>query len=93
LSIHFDYLFVELSIPSGTIKSNFSLISTSQYSQISFNELVIGKELGEGSFGRVYLGKWRSAFVALKFCQTGKIDEFMKEMNLMTYLEICFPMI
>jgi serine/threonine protein kinase len=90
LSIYFDYLFVELSISSGMTKSNFSLISTSQYSQIPFNELVIGKEIGEGSFGRVYLGKWRSAFVALKFCQTGKIDEFMKEMDLMTYLKFVF---
>jgi predicted Ser/Thr protein kinase len=75
-------------------KSNFSLISTlsstSQYPQILFNELVVGKELGTGSFGRVYLGKWRNAFVALKFCQTGKFDEFMKEVKLMMYLKFVF---
>jgi predicted Ser/Thr protein kinase len=43
-------------------------------SQITFNELKIEKELGEGSYGKVCVGKWNSAPVALKFCKKkGKI--------------------
>jgi predicted Ser/Thr protein kinase len=54
-------------------------------SQIAFTELVIEKEIGEGSYGKVYLGKWNHAPVALKFCRKkGKLDEFMHEVKLMT---------
>jgi predicted Ser/Thr protein kinase len=51
------------------------------------NELVIEKEIGEGSYGRVCLGKWNAAPVALKFCRKkGKLDEFMHEVRLMMYV-------
>jgi len=41
----------------------------------------------EGFYGKVYLGKWHSAPVALKFCKNkGKIEEFMKEVKLMVEL-------
>jgi predicted Ser/Thr protein kinase len=50
-----------------------------------FDELAIEKEIGEGGYGKVYLGKWSGAPVALKFCRKkGKIDEFIKEVKLMT---------
>jgi serine/threonine protein kinase len=56
-------------------------------SQISFSELTILKELGEGSYGKVCLGKWNAAFVALKFCkQQGNFDEFLQEIRTMMYL-------
>jgi serine/threonine protein kinase len=43
--------------------------------------------LGEGSYGKVCLGKWRAAPVALKFCKNkGKLDEFINEMKLMLEL-------
>jgi tRNA A-37 threonylcarbamoyl transferase component Bud32 len=56
-------------------------------SQIPFNELEIGKEIGQGNYGRVCVGKWKQYRVALKFCQSrGKMDEFMREANLMIKL-------
>jgi len=55
--------------------------------QIPLNELEIGKEIGNGYYGRVCVGKWRKYQVALKFCQNkGKMDEFMREANLMISL-------
>jgi hypothetical protein len=53
-------------------------------SHIPFNELVIEKEIGEGSYGRVCFATWNSAPVALKFCRKKtKLDEFVQEMKLM----------
>jgi hypothetical protein len=55
--------------------------------EISINELVIGKEIGRGNYGRVCVGKWKKYRVALKFCQNkGMMDEFMKETNLLISL-------
>jgi type II secretory pathway pseudopilin PulG len=53
---------------------------------ILFNELEIGKELGQGRYGRVCIGKWKTKNiqVALKFCHNkGELTEFMREVNLM----------
>jgi len=51
------------------------------------NELEIGREIGNGNYGRVCVGKWKKYRVALKFCQNRrKKDEFMKEANLMITL-------
>jgi serine/threonine protein kinase len=58
-----------------------------KYSQISLSEIAIVKELGEGSYGKVCLGKWRAARVALKFCKNKEnLDEFINEMKLMIEL-------
>jgi len=55
--------------------------------QIPFNELETGKEIGEGTYGRVCIGKWKKYRVAVKFCQNrGKMEEFMREANLMISL-------
>jgi type II secretory pathway pseudopilin PulG len=55
--------------------------------QIPFNELTVRKEIGQGTYGRVYVGKWKKYRVALKFCQNnGKIEEFMREANLIILL-------
>jgi len=37
--------------------------------QIAFNELVVERDIGDGSYGKVYLGRWNHAPVALKFCK------------------------
>jgi predicted Ser/Thr protein kinase len=51
---------------------------------IQLEEITIEKEVGEGSYGKVCLGKWNGTPVALKFCRAkGKLDEFKKEMKLM----------
>jgi serine/threonine protein kinase len=58
-------------------------------SEIPLDELEIGSEIGSGTYGRVCVGKWKKNKyrVTLKFCQNrGKIDEFMKEANLMSSL-------
>jgi predicted Ser/Thr protein kinase len=56
-------------------------------SEIAFSEMIVEKELGEGRYGRVCLGKWNAALVALKFCKNkGKLDDFMKEIRLMVYV-------
>jgi predicted Ser/Thr protein kinase len=56
-------------------------------SEIPLNELEIGKEIGEGTYGRVRVGKWRKYRVALKFCQNVQnINEFLAEANIMTYI-------
>jgi hypothetical protein len=53
---------------------------------ISFDAIEIQKELGKGSYGRVCLGLWNGAPVALKFCKEKEgVDEFWKEANLMMY--------
>jgi len=55
--------------------------------QIPSNELQIGGDIGQGTYGRVCVGKWNKYPVALKFCQNrGKMDEFMREANLMISL-------
>jgi predicted Ser/Thr protein kinase len=60
---------------------------TLKHSHISFNEIVIEKKLGSGSYGKVCLGKWNAAPVALKFCKKkGKVEDFMKEIELMIEL-------
>jgi serine/threonine protein kinase len=67
--------------------SLLSSISPIKRSQISFNELTIEKEIAEGSYGKVYLGKWNGVSVALKFCKRkGNIDEFQNEVKLMLYV-------
>jgi serine/threonine protein kinase len=58
-------------------------------SEIPLNKLEIGSEIGSGTYGRVCVGKWKKNKyrVALKFCQNrGKIDEFMREPDLMISL-------
>jgi len=56
-------------------------------SQVSFKELVVEKEIGEGSYGRICLGKWNNGVVALKFCRNkGTLDTFVDEIKVMLEL-------
>jgi predicted Ser/Thr protein kinase len=62
----------------------------SKHCQISYNELVIEKEIGGGSYGKVCLGKWNNAPVALKFCRKKEnIEDFAKEIRVMMYVVVC----
>jgi serine/threonine protein kinase len=58
-----------------------------RHSQIHFNEIVIEKEIGEGSYGKVFCGKWNDAPVALKFCRNkGTLINFVSEIKVMLEL-------
>jgi len=72
--------------------SNLSLVSsfsqsTTRHTHIPFGEIVIERELGEGSSGRVFLGRWKHARVALKFCRKKKkVDNFVQEIQIFVEL-------
>jgi hypothetical protein len=64
-----------------------TIANSLQKSKISFNELAIEKKIGTGSYGKVCLGKWNTAPVALKFCKnTNRINTFINEIRLMMYV-------
>jgi predicted Ser/Thr protein kinase len=75
----------ESSTKENEIVSRSLSQSGSKYSQISFKELVVGEKLGRGSYGKVYLGKWNTASVALKFCRKNEstMEVFIRETQLM----------
>jgi predicted Ser/Thr protein kinase len=55
--------------------------------QIPFEQIEVEKELGKGSYGKVCLGRWNDAPVALKFCkEKAGLDEFLREANLTMYV-------
>ena len=43
----------------------------------------IGKKLGEGSFGEVFLGVWEGTQVAMKKLAGGQIEEFKQEASIL----------
>jgi predicted Ser/Thr protein kinase len=65
-----------------------SLSKTSvKRSQIRYNDLTIERELGDGSFGKVYFGKWNGAPVALKFCRKNEsLEDVISEIKVMVYV-------
>jgi predicted Ser/Thr protein kinase len=70
-----------------TINTTFGCLvshNIQKESRIAFNELVVEKEIGKGSYGQVFVGKWNDAKVALKFCRNkGNIENFMTECKIM----------
>jgi predicted Ser/Thr protein kinase len=63
------------------------ITSLTKQTQISFNEIIIEKEIGGGSYGKVCLGRWNNGKVALKFCRNkSKIDDFVSEIKIMMYV-------
>jgi hypothetical protein len=87
--IFFDIHLGKSSQSESLTQSEFFAQSSYKHSQVAFNELTIEKEIGEGSYGKVCLGKWNKALVALKFCKKkGKMEEFMAEVKLMMYVLI-----
>jgi len=92
-----ETIILESIVDMNTLKETNTALTTYQPrtealreqspAQIPLNELDIHKEIGEGTYGRVCVGKWKKYRVALKFCQNkGKMDEFMRETNLMISL-------
>lgn len=62
-----------------------------QNQHINFNEMTLGRGIGEGAFGKVYEGKWKSRPVAIKLliCQDLSAEilaEFESEVQIMSVL-------
>jgi predicted Ser/Thr protein kinase len=65
----------------------FQTNTTTKRCEIPFNELIVEREVGVGSYGRVCLGQWNGALVALKFCKKkADVDDFLKEVKIMVEL-------
>ncbi|KAE8977233.1 hypothetical protein PR001_g25186 [Phytophthora rubi] len=65
--------------------------STNYSQNINFNEITLGRMIGEGAFGKVHEGKWRGKSVAVKLliCQDLRSDilnEFQSEVEIMSVL-------
>ena len=59
--------------PNRTLRSEFD---------INFSELKIEKKISEGSYGKIYRGRWRGTIVALKILKSvepDKIEAFKRE--------------
>jgi hypothetical protein len=71
----------------STQSFSFPTQNTTKYSQIGFNEFVLEREIGEGSYGKVYVGNWNGTHVALKFCRNkAKVEDVINEMKLLMYI-------
>lgn len=47
--------------------------------QVNWGDLEVQKQIGEGSFGRVYLAKWRETTVAVKVLSSTGASSSMEE--------------
>jgi predicted Ser/Thr protein kinase len=84
----YEALNTQLRTSSEIIHTQKSIVNTEPSNKyyIPFDEIEIQKELGKGSYGRVCLGLWNGAQVALKFCkEKERIKEFWKEVNLLMF--------
>ncbi|KAK5581524.1 hypothetical protein RB653_001559 [Dictyostelium firmibasis] len=84
---------------NGENRINFKqlvrLKSTLKRHEISFKELTVEKEIGQGFFGKVYKARWRGKSVALKritlikFRDLSENEIFDKEVSIMS--KLCHP--
>jgi hypothetical protein len=87
----YEALNTQIRTSSQIVQSQESIdnVELSNKHYIPFEEIEIQKELAKGSYGRICLGLWNGAPVALKFCrEREKIDDFWKEVNLLMYISI-----
>jgi hypothetical protein len=57
-------------------KSVNSILKRSQI--VTFTKLAVERKIDMGSYGKVFLGQWNAALVALKFCRKkGNLEDFM----------------
>jgi hypothetical protein len=75
------------TVRSKTIKLDSTMHKILRKSQIPSYELLIDKEIGEGTYGKVFLGRWNNMPVALKFCiQKGTISDILRETKIIVHL-------
>ena len=73
-----------------TSESQYSKTSTSlSKSKIESNELTFNKIIGQGTFGQVWKGEWRSTIVAIKQVKQDVIDQNCK----FFFLPLAIPLI
>ncbi|KAL6052490.1 CLL4A clavata1-like receptor S/T protein kinase protein [Balamuthia mandrillaris] len=82
--------YAAVSTPSSKKSKNSKIVPRKRGATTSFglnyNDLEFGEEIGHGSFGVVYQGKWRLTPVAIKLLNQLKeeqLDDFQKEVELM----------
>ena len=66
-----------------------STMDISGQHSVPYNEIEFKKEIGSGSFGKVFLGTWQRTSVAIKICSTmskEQINDFLQEAKLMMYV-------
>ncbi len=56
--------------------------------KIVLEDVKIGKKLGEGNFGEVFLGTWAATDVALKKLNGGEIEAFQLEAAILWYFQV-----
>jgi serine/threonine protein kinase len=56
-------------------------------------DIKVGKKLGEGNFGEVFLGTWAGTNVALKKLSGGEIEAFQQEASILWYFNLIFNLI
>ena len=54
-------------------------MSSHPFLQVNWGDLEVQKQIGEGSFGRVYLAKWRETTVAVKVLSSTGASSSMEE--------------
>ena len=63
--------------------------------QVAWTDMLVQNQIGEGSFGKVYLAKWRETTVAVKvLAGSSPVDEDDRQQHdrLLTSLEkVCLP--
>jgi hypothetical protein len=89
LSTHYQAIASTHLVSTNASKSTPSIEIANKH-QIPFQDIKIEKELGKGSYGKVCLGRWNRAQVALKFCKEKEgLQDFWREANLMMYKISC----
>jgi serine/threonine protein kinase len=77
----------ESSVSKNDIDLDLTSVVTARKSRIHFQELVVEREIGVGSYGKVWLGKWNHAPVALKFCkERNGINDIFSEIKVLLEL-------
>lgn len=86
-----EYYFMFNCYPCDVLTSCMLVISHIPYIE-DCSKLSIVQEIGRGSFGVVYLAKWRGTIVAAKqiLIPPGQCAEALKEVQTLRYVKICF---
>jgi len=86
---------IALEVKKKEAKKHFELevaVESSLSSKLDYNDIVLGKQIGEGAFGAVYQGTYKGNSVAVKEYRSGiqlddtAVQEALKEISIMEKL-------